>query len=530
MLRNLSVKWKTMLLALMGPIIIASITAHQEIRAIRTGADEAILEKSRAIVLMAEAGRDEMARRLNSGVFKSFDEIPKEVVTDGIPIIAAIHMAEQNAEKAGYELRIPKVSPRNPKNEPTAFEREILEEMRQQNLDEKIIHEPDQIRYFRAIRLTRDCLFCHGSPAGETDIVGGTKEGWKVGEMHGAFQIVSSLEAANQKVISATISVFLWTLVTLGIIGVAVWLLMNAIVIRPLKSIQHLSETMADGDFTERVDLKSKDEMGLVARSLNRMVSSLAGIIMKVRDVTLGVTHVSRELSSASSSLAEGAAQQASNVEEVAASMTEITSSIGQTADNSRDTESIANQAAKDAEECGEALGEALSALKEIAERILVIEEIARQTNLLALNAAIEAARAGHHGKGFAVVASEVRKLAERSGNAAGEISSLSNASVQVADRAGHLLSALVPEIQKTAALVQDISAACHEQNAGAEQINTALQDLDQVIQQNASASEEIASTAQQLSGQAEELRRTTELFKLPDENIEQPPQQELPE
>jgi methyl-accepting chemotaxis protein len=195
--------------------------------------------------------------------------------------------------------------------------------------------------------------------------------------------------------------------------------------------------------------------------------------------------------------------------------MEEMSSSIKQNSDNSSQTEKIAIKSAADAKEGGKSVTETVAAMKEIATKISIIEEIARQTNLLALNAAIEAARAGEHGKGFAVVASEVRKLAERSQAAAGEISTLSSRSVQVAETAGQMLNKMVPDIQRTAELVQEISASSREQDSGAEQISKAIQQLDQVIQQNASASEEMASTSEELASQADLLKDTISFFRI---------------
>ncbi|GAB7024148.1 methyl-accepting chemotaxis protein [Salidesulfovibrio brasiliensis] len=519
MFRRLSVKWKTLSIAIAGPIIIAAIMAWQQIDQIRTGADEALLEKSRAIVLMAEAARNEMAAKLSNGIIKPLDQLPNDKVLQAVPVITAIRMAKVNAEKAGYEFRVPKENPRNPENAPTPLEKEVLDKLKAENLDEWVVHEPDRIRYFRSIRLSSECSYCHGYPAGEKDVTGGIKEGWEGGNIHGAFEIITSLDEANAQVKGASISVSAWTLLTLALIAAAVWLLMQHSILRPLFGIRGLSESMSNGDFTRNLNNPSGDEMGIVSRSLNRMTDTLSGVIGRVRNTTLAVADMSRELSESSSSLATGAAQQAANVEQVAASVAEITGSISQTADNSQHTERIAVKAADDAEECGTALEEAVVALKEIAERIMVIEEIARQTNLLALNAAIEAARAGHHGKGFAVVASEVRKLAERSGKAAGEIGELSNSSINVANRAGKLLADLVPEIQRTAELVQEISSACSEQNTGAEQINAAIQDLDGVIQHNASAAEQIASTAENLTNRSDDLKRTTAFFKVSEES-----------
>jgi methyl-accepting chemotaxis protein len=198
--------------------------------------------------------------------------------------------------------------------------------------------------------------------------------------------------------------------------------------------------------------------------------------------------------------------------------MEEMGANINQNADNARQTEKIALKAAQDGQEGGRAVEQTVTAMKDIAGRISIIEEIARQTDLLALNAAIEAARAGEHGRGFAVVASEVRKLAERSQTAAGEISKLATSSVDVAVRAGELLARLVPDIQNTAQLVQEISAASNEQNTGSQQINAALQQLDTVIQQNAQASEEMAATAEELAGQSELMLQSVAYFKIPQE------------
>ncbi|GFK93593.1 Methyl-accepting chemotaxis protein IV [Fundidesulfovibrio magnetotacticus] len=283
------------------------------------------------------------------------------------------------------------------------------------------------------------------------------------------------------------------------------------------KGITALSAKLSQGDL--RVDVKPRSAEDELLNAFATMVSRITGVVVEVQAGAQNVASGSEELSSAAQSLSQATTEQAAALEESSASMEEMSSSISQNADNARQTEAIAAKAAQDAKESGGAMSQTVTAMKDIARKISIIEEIARQTDLLALNAAIEAARAGEHGKGFAVVAAEVRKLAERSQQAAAEINTLSGSSTAVTESTGELLNRLVPDIQKTAELVQEISAASAEQNSGATQVNKALQQLDQVVQQNASAAEEMASTAEELSGQAEQLQSVIAFFQV-DEDV----------
>ncbi|EUC00836.1 methyl-accepting chemotaxis sensory transducer [Rhizobium sp. CF080] len=280
-----------------------------------------------------------------------------------------------------------------------------------------------------------------------------------------------------------------------------------------LRNTATIADQISNGDLTvSPKPLSDKDTLGL---ALESMVERLRGVVADALAAANNVSSGSQELSASSEQLSQGATEQASSAEEASASMEQMAANIKQNADNAAQTEKIARQSSKDAEASGQAVSRAVGAMRTIAEKISIVQEIARQTDLLALNAAVEAARAGEHGKGFAVVASEVRKLAERSQAAAAEISSLSGETVQVATEAGEMLNKLVPDIHKTAELVSEISAACREQDVGAAQINEAIQQLDKVTQQNAGASEEMSATSEELAAQAEELQASIAFFKV---------------
>ncbi|MEB3045155.1 methyl-accepting chemotaxis protein [Rhizobium mulingense] len=280
-----------------------------------------------------------------------------------------------------------------------------------------------------------------------------------------------------------------------------------------LRATAEIAMQIAGGDLTvSPKPLSEKDTLGI---ALEQMVERLRGVVADAISAAENVSAGSQELSASSEQVSQGASEQAASAEEASASMEEMASNIKQNADNAAQTEKIARQSAKDAEASGDAVTRAVQAMRTIAEKIGIVQEIARQTDLLALNAAVEAARAGEHGKGFAVVASEVRKLAERSQSAAAEISAMSSDTVTAAQEACDMLGRLVPDIRKTAELVSEISAACREQDIGAAQINEAIQLLDKVTQQNAGASEEMSSTSEELAAQAEELQASIAFFKV---------------
>jgi len=346
----------------------------------------------------------------------------------------------------------------------------------------------------------------------------------------------------------------------LGILGLslliavvaATWIALS--ISRGLSSAVGLANAVAIGDLSQTITVKSNDEIGDLVTSLNTMTAnlnataavadaiasgdltvaakplsdkdtlgiSLENMVIKLREVVGQVTSAaenmsagSQELSASAEQLSQGSTEQASSTEEASSSMEEMAANVKQNAENAQTTEKMAAQSSRDAEASGVAVGKAVEAMQTIAQKINIVQEIARQTDLLALNAAVEAARAGEHGKGFAVVASEVRKLAERSQAAAAEIGTLSTDTVKVAQEAGSMLAKLVPDIKKTAELVEEITAACREQDVGSTQINQAIQQLDKVTQQNAAASEEVSATSEELAAQAEQLQNTIAFFRL---------------
>jgi methyl-accepting chemotaxis protein len=311
-------------------------------------------------------------------------------------------------------------------------------------------------------------------------------------------------------------------MVSLGIAaivaGVLAAILVTRAVVRPISEAVRVATSLSEGDLTAQIEVRSRDETGQLLSAMKIMVEKLGQIIGEVRGAADNLSSASEEVSATAQSMSQATSEQAASVEETSATLEQATASINQNAENAKVTDGMASKAAKEANEGGEAVAQTVTAMKSIAAKIGIIDDIAYQTNLLALNAAIEAARAGEHGKGFAVVAAEVRKLAERSQVAAQEIGEVASSSVQLAERAGKLLDEIVPSISKTSDLVQEIAAASEEQSSGVGQINTAVVQLNQITQQNASSSEELAATAEEMSSQAQQLQQAVSFFKVASE------------
>lgn len=334
--------------------------------------------------------------------------------------------------------------------------------------------------------------------------------GWK------AFLVVNKDEMM-QPVTDQLIQFMIISILSLAVISIIIFIAVYRMT-KPIGDAVNLAASISAGDLTQTppaVILRRGDEIGDLGRSLNTMLESLRKIVSEIMETGFQLADSSNQINSASQQVATGASEQAASSEEMSSSMEEISASIRQNTDNALQTEKIASKAADDAQTGGSSVVEAVDAMKQIAEKIKVIEEIARNTNLLSLNASIEAARAGEHGKGFAVVASEVGKLAASSQSAANEILELATDSVHKADSAGESIKAMVPDIRRTADLVQEISATSMEQNSGADQVSQVMVQLDQIIQQNAASAEETASMAEELSSQANKLKTMINFFKI---------------
>ncbi|NJO69342.1 MAG: HAMP domain-containing protein, partial [Bacteroidetes bacterium] len=315
------------------------------------------------------------------------------------------------------------------------------------------------------------------------------------------------------------------TIILAILIGMGIFILINMQISRSiangLRKGVNLAKQISEGDLNATIELDQKDEVGELVHALNTMVARLRDIVGNITTGANSIASASQQISSTAQQLSQGATEQASSVEEVSSTMEEIVGNISQNTDNARETESISEVALRGIEDVAGKSTQAVEATRIISDKIMIINDIAFQTNILALNAAVEAARAGEHGRGFAVVAAEVRKLAERSKIAADEIVGIAHRSVELVESAGLKLNEMLPEVNKTTKLVQEIAASSLEQSNGSGQVNSAIQQLNDVTQQNAAASEELATSAEELASQADQLKDLIMFFRIDSLKIE---------
>jgi methyl-accepting chemotaxis protein len=501
-------------------------------------------EKMRAIVLGAENARQSMSGLQAAGAIdrarllaeaRQSGELRATTLYRTIPVAAAWRSIEDVAAKEGFEFRVPSTEPRNPKNSPTAEEAAILGELASDRAEEyfRVDKQSRRITYARAIRLTADCLGCHGDPARSPsgdgkDIVGYRMEGWREGERHGAFLLRTRTAKIDEVVRAGMWQAAFWLIPVAFGVGLLSYVMMRRIS-RPLAGAVRVLDRVAEGDLTQRLEVETEDEVGRMGTALNQALGRIHQAIGEIQSGARSLAVASGELASASDQLSSGAQQQAASLEQTSASLEQITATVKQNASNARQANQLAAGSREAAEKGGRVVNAAVSAMGEInasstriADIITTIDEIAFQTNLLALNAAVEAARAGEQGRGFAVVASEVRSLAQRSATAAKEIKTLIEDSLRKVDsgaglvnQSGQTLGEIVSSVKRVTDIVSEIAAASAEQATGIEQVSKAMAQMDQVTQANSAQTEELSATAQTLNRQAEKMRELTARFEL---------------
>ncbi len=543
--KNLSITVKIFISSLIGIGVMAILAIVLMSNEIKKGGHHALTEKSKTIVRDAEATRNEMAKKIQKDVIRPFDQIDSENLLEAVPVITAINIAKTNAEKGGYKFRVPKVSPRNKENTPTAEERKVLKYMKDNNQDEYIIKTDKHIKYFKAIRLTEDCLYCHGDPKGTKDPVGGTKEGWKTGEIHGAFEIISSTEETKEKIKTATFKGIMITgAILIPLILISIYISMS--ITKPIKKCADFAADVEQGVLTSKIDLDQHDEVGDLGNSLNAMVEGLRNIISNITNLSgnLGsqsetlinisgemtksseetdvksssVAAASEQMSVNMNSVSAAAEQSSTNLDSIAKSSKEMANTVNEIAGNSEKANSISKEAVESVHSSINGVNDLEASAGEINNVLDLIVEIATQTRLLALNATVEAARAGEAGKGFAVVANEVKNLANQTNKATEEINHKIKAMQQSTHNTIKDINLIDNKIKNVDEIITTIAAAVEEQSVVTKEIFTNIKeavegnkDVTINVSEASTASQNVAKDIADVSTKSDEVKQASE-------------------
>jgi len=548
--RTNSVGFRFALVSAATVVVLVAVLFAAYIKSDHAAVVEGEVKKARSIVLMAESVRQNMEKKWELGIFtpeivRDFEytsaEDRKQKMLAVVPVVAAWESAKAKAKEGGFEFRTPRQNARNPNNNPDAIETEILDYFKSNPaaVEKYVIDDRmNAVRYFRPVRLGKVCMNCHGDPANSfklwrrddgRDITGFKMDNKHVGDLHGAFEIISPLDKADAA-LAGSLRNALEIVVPIIIAAILVTIFfVRRMVTKPLDEAVQVCTRIADGDLSVDFEISRNDEVGTLLTSLKNMSSHLRHIVGQVLENTESISHSSQEIAAGNTSLSQRTEEQASSLEETASSMEEMTGTVKQNADSAAEARQLADANRKRASSGAEvvtrtvqAMGEINSSSNKIADIITTIDGIAFQTNLLALNAAVEAARAGEQGRGFAVVASEVRSLAQRSADAAKEIKTLIEDSVgkvkvgtELVDESGKTLEEIIEGTQKVADIVAEIAAASVEQASGIDQVNNAITQMDNMTQDNAALVEEAAASSRAMQEQANELRELMGFFKL---------------